>query len=48
MWDHIGTLHAAIPDYRTDEHRLIKRCQVMADRIFDPAFVREHLAQAAI
>jgi taurine dioxygenase len=48
MWDHIGTLHAAVPDYRPDEHRLIKRCQVMADRIFDPAFVREHLAQAAI
>jgi taurine dioxygenase len=48
MWDHIGTLHNAIPDYRADEHRLIKRCQVMADRIFDPAFVRENLAQAAI
>ena len=46
MWDHIGTLHNAIPDYRPDEHRLIKRCQVMADRIFDPAFVREHLAPA--
>ena len=48
MWDHIGTLHNAIPAYRPDEHRLIKRCQVMADRIFDPAFVRENLAQAAI
>ena len=48
MWDHIGTLHNAIPDYRPDEHRLIKRCQVLADRIFDPAFVRENLAQAAI
>lgn len=48
MWDHIGTLHNAIPDYGPDEHRLIKRCQVMADRIFDPAFAREHLAQAAI
>ena len=46
MWDHIGTLHNAIPDYRADEPRLIKRCQVMADRIFDPAFVRESLAQA--
>jgi taurine dioxygenase len=44
MWDHISTLHNAIPDYRPDEHRLIKRCQVMADRIFDPAFVREHLS----
>lgn len=47
MWDHIGTLHNAIPDYTADEHRLIKRCQVMADRIFDPAFVREGLRAAA-
>lgn len=47
MWDHIGTLHNAIPDYGPDEHRLIKRCQVMADRVFDPAFVREGLLQAA-
>ena len=48
MWDHIGTLHSAVADYRPEEHRLIKRCQVLADRIFDAAFVREHLAQAAI
>ncbi len=38
MWDNIGTLHYAHPDYGPDEHRLIKRCQVMADRVFDPAF----------
>jgi taurine dioxygenase len=44
MWDHIGTLHNAIPDYGPDEHRLMKRCQVMADRIFDPAFQHAHLA----
>ena len=44
VWDHIGTLHNAIADYRPDEHRLMKRCQVMADRIFEPAFVREALA----
>jgi taurine dioxygenase len=43
MWDHIGTLHNAIPDYRPDEPRLMLRCQVMADRIFDPEFVRESL-----
>ncbi len=48
MWDHIGTLHKAIPDYRPDEHRLIKRCQVMADRIFDPAFMRECISEAVI
>ena len=39
LWDHIGTLHNAIPDYGPDEHRLMKRCQVMADRVFDPAFL---------
>lgn len=41
MWDNIGTLHQAWPDYTADEHRLIKRCQVMADRVFDPAFARQ-------
>jgi taurine dioxygenase len=46
MWDHIGTLHNAIPDYGPNEHRLIKRCQVMADRVFDPDFVRQGLLQA--
>jgi taurine dioxygenase len=44
LWDDIGTLHNAQADYGPDEHRLIKRCQVMADRIFDPAFVRAALA----
>jgi alpha-ketoglutarate-dependent taurine dioxygenase len=46
VWDHIGTLHNAIADYRPDEHRLMRRCQVMADRIFDPAFLRAALAAA--
>jgi len=44
MWDHIGTLHNAIADYEPDEHRLMKRCQVMADKIFDPAFLRAALS----
>ncbi|WP_135470134.1 TauD/TfdA dioxygenase family protein [Crenalkalicoccus roseus] len=45
VWDHIGTLHNAIPDYRPDEPRLMLRCQVMAETIFDPAFRRQwHLA----
>ena len=44
IWDHLGTWHYAVPDYRADEHRLMKRCQVMADRIFDPVFQREMLA----
>jgi len=47
MWDHVGTLHNAVADYRPDEPRLMKRCQVMADRIFDPAFVRESLMAAS-
>ena len=42
MWDHIGTLHYAVPDYRADEPRMMLRCQVMADRVFDPAFLRQH------
>lgn len=45
MWDHIGTLHNAIPDYAPTEHRLIKRCQVMADRILQPGFYRDALAR---
>ncbi len=35
MWDNMGTIHNAIPDYGPDEPRLIKRCQVMATRFFD-------------
>ena len=47
MWDHIGTLHNAIADYRPDEQRLMKRCQVMADKIFDPDFQRRFLPEPA-
>jgi taurine dioxygenase len=32
IWEDIGTIHNAIPDYRPDEPRLIKRCQVMTTR----------------
>jgi taurine dioxygenase len=28
------TIHNAVADYRPDEPRLIKRCQVMATRFF--------------
>jgi taurine dioxygenase len=38
LWDHLGTLHNAIPDYGPHEHRLMLRCQVMAETIFDPDF----------
>jgi taurine dioxygenase len=34
MWEDIGTIHNAVADYGPHEHRLIKRCQVMADRYF--------------
>jgi taurine dioxygenase len=44
VWDHIGTLHSAIADYGPDEHRLMKRCQVMADKVFDPTFLRPILS----
>ncbi len=37
MWEDIGTVHRAVADYGADEHRLIKRCQVMADRFFGDA-----------
>jgi taurine dioxygenase len=45
VWDHIGTIHRAIADYGPDEIRLMRRCQVMATKIFDPDFTR--LARAA-
>lgn len=45
IWDNLGTIHRAIADYRPDEIRLIRRCQVMATKIFDPAFAA--LARAA-
>lgn len=44
MWDNICTLHNARPDYGPDEHRLIKRCQVMADRVFQPEFAGQAAA----
>ena len=46
MWEHIGTLHNAVADYGPNEHRLMMRCQVLADRVFDPEFVRNALSLA--
>jgi taurine dioxygenase len=34
MWEDFGTIHNAVADYGPHEHRLIKRCQVMATRYF--------------
>ena len=39
IWDHLGTIHRAIADYGPDEIRLMRRCQVMATKVFDPDFV---------
>jgi taurine dioxygenase len=39
MWDDLLTLHNAVADYGPTEHRLIKRCQVMADRVFEAAYL---------
>jgi taurine dioxygenase len=43
IWDHLGTIHRAIADYAADEIRLMRRCQVMATKVFDPEFLRPAL-----
>ena len=30
-WDNLWTMHNAVADYRQEEHRMMRRCQVMAD-----------------
>ena len=45
VWDHIGTIHRAIDDYGPNDIRLMRRCQIMATKVFDPAFAR--IARAA-
>jgi len=40
LWEDIGTLHNAVPDYGPNEHRLVKRCQVMSDLVFNEDFRR--------
>jgi taurine dioxygenase len=40
IWDHLGTLHRAIADYGPEEIRLVRRCQVMATKVFDPEFLQ--------
>ncbi len=46
IWDHLGTWHYAVPDYRPDEPRLMKRCQVLADKVFDARFRQRTLEMA--
>ncbi|HEX2940751.1 MAG TPA: TauD/TfdA family dioxygenase [Rhodopila sp.] len=40
VWDLLGTIHRAIADYGPEDIRLMRRCQVMATRAFDPEFLR--------
>ena len=47
VWDHLGTLRRALADYVPDEIRLIRRCQVMVTKVFDPEFLRPARAAAA-
>lgn len=47
IWDHLGTWHCAVADYAPDEYRLMKRCQVLADKIFDPAYAQAALGMNA-
>lgn len=46
VWDNIGTIHNAVADYRADEPRLIKRCQVMADWILRSDSAKANGAEA--
>jgi taurine dioxygenase len=46
IWDHLGTIHRAIADYGPDEIRLMRRCQVMATKVFDEEFLRPALQAA--
>ena len=45
MWDNLRTLHHAVLDFGPNEHRLIWRCQIEGDKVFDPVFVRTSLDQ---
>ena len=47
IWDHLSSWHYAVPDYGPDEYRLMKRCQVMADKILEPSFVRRAMQARA-
>lgn len=40
IWDNFGTLHRGIADYGPEEYRLMRRCQVLGTKIFDPAYRR--------
>lgn len=42
IWEHIGTLHNALPDYGPEEYRMMLRCQVMTTpQVFAPGFLAQ-------
>jgi taurine dioxygenase len=41
LWDNIGTNHNAVADYGPHEIRYIKRCQIMATRLFGAGGTRD-------
>jgi taurine dioxygenase len=47
IWDHLGTWHCAVADYAPHDYRLMKRCQVLADKIFDSAYLQATARAAA-
>jgi taurine dioxygenase len=47
IWDNLGTIHRAIADYRPDEIRLMRRCQVLATKAFNDDFLRPAREAAA-
>jgi len=46
-WDNLWTMHNAVADYRPDEPRLMRRCQVMADWVLTSPDVPKIAARAA-
>lgn len=47
VWDNLWTMHNAIADYKADEPRLMRRCQVMADWVMSAPDVKAIAAKAA-
>ena len=48
MWDNLRTLHRAVQDYDESERRLIQRCQVLGEKVFDADFIRSARSSASV
>jgi taurine dioxygenase len=48
IWDNLRTLHRAVVDYDDNEHRLLHRCQVLGDKVFDSGFVQSARSHAGV